>query len=472
MGLIELVKARKDKIHRLDCNVASFEYFTLALLLEPKNPLVLNHVANHLLNNWTSYGKCIPISSNSIRIFGIHKCMIMENDIIRVTEKLESRVTNVSIYNSIDCYVDVSLSDYLPNDVTEFNCYVLELSKINGYLQSSLEYPTNAHTRSESYYLLGKLNHIQNNIDLAFAYYKESLKVYPDMWLSQFEAAKILFSREEFASSLEIFERIKKKFPEDKDTQGFILLIKSILQNEMFPVDVIREINNSFQFNIDLWVFQAVVRQKQGIDYATALKCYNSAVDIINRDSKPSFTSPVIFNNIGVLHHSMLNFELSLTNFKKAIIECNKQSGGIHVANLNVKNFEFEDLLFSWELVPIVVDYTGSNCEFISLYGNSIDIYLAVGDEITVDDIILKIEVISGSSMKCNSTLLHLIERGNYQIRKRVAKICLSAENLVIFYNFCRLLEDNGKYDAAIELYVGILKIFPSYIECKTLSVF
>eukprot|EP01035_Chromulina_nebulosa_P019023 gene19023-24843_t len=195
----------------------------------------------------------------------------------------------------------------------------------------------------------GKAFQMLGKIDDALEYYKHSISNNPNMTVAQFEAAKILFSRREFRDALDLFNQIKSKHEDDKDTT---------------------EVATSFQFEPDLWLIQAILRQGNLSEQLIALKCYHHALDLL--EQADTDVHHIIYTNMSSLYHSLGKLPQSL---------------------------KFEGVFYEWKDIPIEchkVDELGIIKFVLSNIGTfKLEAYLHIGDDIRLNDVICKVQQIA-----------------------------------------------------------------------------
>eukprot|EP01031_Cornospumella_fuschlensis_P036069 gene36069-43740_t len=155
--------------------------------------------------------------------------------------------------------------------------------------------------RAEALYVLGKVQHARREGAAAYALYSQSLAHNPEMLLAAYGAAEILMASREYADALQLFEKVLKLKPQDKDSLAYVLLLRGVVKGEVAPLDKLREAlganpstsssasaassssssSSGFPFALDLWLSQGELRHhaaKEGAakaaDWPGALRCY------------------------------------------------------------------------------------------------------------------------------------------------------------------------------------------------------
>lgn len=479
-SLIEYNESKdKSKVE----NNFSLDYSLLASSIDPTNAIALNHMAKHLLLHWKVFKNCKLMEDNVLLVHTLDMNEITKNDLIDIDSKTyiiqDIHYDSMTVdfdeksYQMISAYITLNKKSDIKSVI--FDIKVQELGKVIQLAQDCMKLTSLKSLRSESLYLIGRVFHVLGNIDYAFDYYRQSIREDSDMTLSQFEAAKILFSRGDFPSALEFFERIHQKLPDDKDTIGFLYLIRSITSQEVISMEKLKEVSNRFQYDSDLWLIQGFNRHRNPNEYANAIKCYNYAIESLR--NKDEMVNPFIFNNLAVLNQSLNKLTIAYDNIVAALksieistfIQESKSPISFHEP-------EFEEIYFKWTLVDGYLCNTENENAFVyekedtsmNEGGHTEGFPIKVGDEIMLnDDIVVLVTAIESNMIICRSPVLFLIEKGTKLYIKR--KIFLKERlisDITISYNFARILEDIGKIKAASELFENILRIRPSFTDC------
>ena len=95
---------------------------------------------------------------------------------------------------------------------------------------------------------------------------------------------------------------------------------------------------------------------------------------------------------------------------------------------------------------------------------------LTAGCEIRLNDVRLVVRSATASTVECLDGAVpvsSVVEGTLLTLRVKKSLRNFSDSTVTYCYNFARLLEDNGSTNAAVEVYIGLLKRHPSFIECK-----
>ena len=124
------------------------------------------------------------------------------------------------------------------------------------------------------------------------------------------------------------------------------------------------------------------------------------------------------------------------------------------------------------QLAFVNSDGDGGMLTFEAVSDHSIDLtkVLAAGFEIRLNDVRLVVRSITASTVQCLNGVVpvnSLEEGALLALRVKKSLHNFNDSTVTYCYNFARLLEDSGSTNAAAEVYVGLLKRHPSFIECK-----
>ena len=398
---------------------------------------------------------------------------------------------DLSLYSLVEVTPKIP-ARLLPRDGETATCASLDvkdLASVERFAHAAMIHATLPAVVAESNYILGKVAHSLRDPSLAFEFYWKALKDAPDNVLAAFGAAQILFLRKEFQASLETFEKVLMKNPDDKDTQAYVLLLKAIIKQEVAPFDKLREIAPGFQHEADLWLVQGQLRQNDPAEHKHALRCFVNAKEAIEQQilvgADPKLhVPPAVLSNISVLQHSLGKRNKALEYSKLALnaFHClHKKSAPDAVAPHRAvfSSAELENVFYSWSSAPLCSVTLGSEPgQFLtSSAGIDLSLALAVGEDIVIGGVRHSVErVVSATELFCTSPvkLVKLVEqRGSaaageeFELRTKEIFGNFVDESITYCYNFARLLEEEGSTRAASEIYVELLKRHPSFMECK-----
>lgn len=80
------------------------------------------------------------------------------------------------------------------------------------------------------------------------------------MYLAAFGCAQIYLAQGDLKRSLDLFEDLHRKHPTDKDTFSFFILVASLIKNDVFKLEELRDAMPGFQFEADVWLLQVDFR--------------------------------------------------------------------------------------------------------------------------------------------------------------------------------------------------------------------
>jgi len=501
LALLEQVAATKDKAKRLEHRANSSDYCVIAMAVDEFCPMALIHKANHCFHEWRlialvegSEGSALCVDDITIQLSGSAaenaKDLAAGDRLMFTTAHPERKVRKGDeLIFFIREIVDGEDGDKVvklqhPVDASmvgnKHNVAAQELFKVSQLANRAISATTISEIKSESYFIQGRVLHVKGSTERAMKYYRNALQEWPEMHLASFGLAQICLSKREFSESLALFENILEKYPDDRDTLAYVLLLRALHKEEATTIEKVREAAIGFQYDIDLWLSQGNLRQRNPTDYPLALRCYQGAMECIKeRAIDPSLHSSVL-SNIAVLQHSLGRTSLALDFCRQALNVANdippeiNASTGQPVVNPVFKSSDFEDVFYTWSssICDCVCESTG---HFVIIESDvDISTFLAPGLEVLVGDIIHVVESVESNSFTARSPVrvfmpseLQMADAApKFQVRKKVPGRNFNDSTITLSFNFARILEDSGRSRSASELYVELLKQHSSFLEC------
>lgn len=498
-------------------------------------------MANHSFHTWRTL-RCEDSSSfapdsRTLVIPGEMNLSVKDiapKDLVRVfseaSEEIGSRASRQNVFSVVtvelgasttfsgdttfvtDTSIVVTLDSDLPPEFVgnKVSIELKELSRVFKLTRDALSHSSVKSIKAEAYYILGKMYHTQREYSDAFKCYMLALQEEPNMELAAFSAAQIHLSKQNYVNSLEIFEQLLKKHPDDKDTQAFVILLKALHKKEMSPMELVKEVAPGFQFEIDLWLIQGQLRLKTPTEFNAALRCFYSAIECMDQQGVP--INPLVLSNISVLQHSLGKLHLALEFGKRALLEVERKTAELNPtkSNPSFKSSDLEGVYYTWSEVTCTVYFDASG-KFHLYEGSSDDEVIEFdelfksGDDILIGDLYHQVLSTDKKSFTAKSPVPLTHSRGLrvqprdssaessdemigtstseelpsqngkksvsfvYEVKRKILGSNFHEASITLNYNFARLLEDTGSTRAAIEVYVELLKQHPSFMECKYL---
>jgi tetratricopeptide (TPR) repeat protein len=481
--------------------------------------MALNHMANYSFHTWktiSSKSKFANKINGTIREFIVPKAEgkdIGPFDLIRfnqipnqvfTVESIRSGTSTVTNSNgtanptvevTVTADIDISNIDVSSDFIVETR----ELGRALKLATEAVNATTVSNIKAEGYYIMGKIYHIQNNIDNALVCYRRALEV-SDMMLAAFGVAQIFFSRRELGAALDLFERVLSVHPDDKDTQAYVYLVRALHRSEITSFELLRDVAPGFQFEVDLWSVQGQLRlqglctskdtESVSVDYGAALKCFMNAFDACQQKKIPPSSS--LLSNIGVLYHCSGKLFQSLSYMRQALqTEQQMQASDKLVLNPSFKSTDLEGVFFEWSQsfsYVVATDtamrkyrFVDSRNEGYVLEQNEIAdgiSYIRPGEDIVLNGFVCKVDSIDNHEQSFVVSSLYqlpvaIINHNSHpmnflKIHHKILYSNFCDDTITLCYNFARVLEDNGRVKGAIEIFVELLKRHPSFTECKS----
>ena len=465
LALLERVDAHKFRTRKAELYLNAYEYCMLAEHLDRNNAMALNHIAQHLFFSWKLLSNDAEMVSSTELQFSVSGDFNLANgDLIRVNEQFNSTVQEVK---RAGAGVSLVLQPPLPANYTgPLRVEAKEISHIRSILQRALKASKVDAISAESYYILGRLYHLLGVPDGALHYYQEALRRWVDFPLAAMGVGQLLLSKQDYEGALKYFEQVKEKYPTDRDANAYIILIRSITKNEVVGFDRLKEIVTGFPFEASIWQLQGFFRQQDPKEQSEALKCYEMAYAVL----KKSNTSPPanFLCNMAVLSYLNGNMENAMSFSKQAI-----QAAVISVKNsplLSIKVFVCEENAFLNFEDPseYQISCDGSDVVTVVTCNGTLGSAPHPGDVLVVDGVHLLVITTDGTLLKIQRSIS--LPAGEYTARRLTGGGMIRDETLVLCFNYALFLELTRAFAAAEEIYEELIKVHPSFVECKTLT--
>jgi tetratricopeptide (TPR) repeat protein len=519
LALVELAEAKKvDKSQRHIKFIRSFEYASIAHHLAPKHELTLNYLSNYYFCTWHVIdtgihcqfldGLNIQIKykkSNIHLTTNIEKFVLLGN-MIRIQKTIQNVITGKTIneenvpnnnndilnaYENVEPYIicvitlQTEISNYEELNYNNINSEhnknllieTMDTLKVKEYASEAFQSTNVPEIKSESAYLLGRLFHMLGKFEAAYQLYNLAQQQWPENALALFGLGQLQLSQHAFQQALEYFESVLKIYPDDKDTQCYLILIKSLSKKEITPFEKLQQVATSFAFEIDIWLAQAQIRHQKGpSEYKHALKCYECALQCIENSKKVPHSNLLL--NIAIIHH----YDRRLTEAKKYIrrsleLIASEQEQQPHLTDkTDYKIYAYEnDMFYQWSntSINITIDcVNGLKTTFRLLdetRKSDLLEYIKIDERVVINNTLYTVLDISEDMLTftCYSLVSQQNHIGeNYELLCKKNTYNISNEYLAHFYTYGRIMEDCGYSQAATEIYIAILKEHPSFNDC------
>ncbi len=275
------------------------------------------------------------------------------------------------------------------------------------------------------------------------------------------------------------------RYPDDRDTQAYVMLLQSIHKKESASFDKLREIAPGFAFEADLWLSQGHTLQLKGPgEYTNALKCYEMAYECMNK--KNLIPQSKMLLNMGILYHTLGNLAFASDFVKRSL------SPKLISSNESDENPIFHrpenDVFYSWseenDLRAVfeerdVLDESGFD-ETFQIPSSQICTYvisddsptksfsglIKVGDDLIISDVLMEVLGVSDDRLVCKGFSSLVIRSVTHPVRIKKSGTNFNQSTLTNCFALARIQEDRGHLQAAREIYLELLKLRPTFIEC------
>ena len=470
--LVDAAKAEASK--KAEYRLQAYENCLLARAIKPTHCLALLQIANYLFNTWKVLVEthradlCTAEGSRTLRL-RIGDVSLKFGDLLRVRFSQTEEAFSYFVTSVAQTSPGVLLVE-LDRDLEPLAVQAVSLKELGEVLRLAEEAVHNSRskeTTAEGNFLLGKVYHIQGDVDSALKCYLKSLES-GDMLLAAFNVAQILFSRRDFASSLAMSERIRLKYPSDKDTQAFIFLLNGLHKGEPCPFEALKDVAPGFQFESDLWLLQGQLRLKVPAEYPNALKCFLSALQLMKKSRVR--IEPQLLANMAVLNHHLGRTHDALDHMREAIRSLAEHSA---VANPDFECVEFEGVYFEWSDVVCSLHVDSDDrfkCvdPFVVLSG-----IITAGTSVLIGDVLHTVTEVGAEAFAASSPMSVLLlgtsDESDAVLPLRVKTNTASFyANTTFSYNYARILDESGSTQAAAEAYKALVAEHPSFTECTS----
>lgn len=263
------------------------------------------------------------------------------------------------------------------------------------------------------------------------------------------------------------------------------MLLQSLHKKESASFDKLREIAPGFAFEADLWLSQGHTIQMKGPgEYPAALKCYEMAYECMLKQNLVPQSKMLL--NMGILYHSLGNLN-SANDFVRRSLSPSLMNSDESIALNPVFHRPENDIFYHWETSPLSVrveecpenNDSGLDTEFntplsqlcvVTLSddaSNSFLDYLRAGDDILISDVVLEVLKVNASKIYCKGFFSVLDRTESHSMRIKKSDRNFNQANLTNCFTLARIQEDRGHLQAAREIYIELLKLRPTFIECK-----
>ena len=493
-GKVEMKK--KQEYYRVARDLCN-----LVTQLDPSSALGLNQMANYKFDDWESINVDALVSSTTIievshsnnnkdysfletlqaeDMFKLKRGMLAHivqevnttlhlstgHKLTTITVKSDSEIPLEWVSKTVVISCAKSKSDL--NEVCRIAAKALRGSSVN-------------EIRAESFYILGRVYHLLSQYDNAMKFYEDALVLMPDMSLAAFGIGQLYLSKEEFDLSYEKFEEVLKKYPDDRDTQAYMLFIQSYHRKETSSFDKLKDIASGFVFEADLWLAQGhAMHQKGPGEYAKSLRCYEMAYTVMQEQRLIPHHHVLL--NMGVLYHAVGNHERAMHYTRLSLRACDQpfrenEHGEQQPVPPNSLFLEGQnDVFFSWDVVPelevavvplppsAAVDMPGKGGIYSCLSVQQGELVgVSEGSYVLVDGVLLVVEQV-------DTSLKQLICRGmiglnssnsnlTYAVQKKTPRYNCNNDTIAHCFNLARIHEDTGQTQAAVEVYEQLLRL-------------
>ena len=472
MALLEQVHALKDKPSREEHRSNANDYLIIVNALDSRCATSLIHRANYYFHVFLDTGDAKLLSDTSLYLSNAADAVEV-GDLLQIGNA-RNLVSVVELHKE-GSGIRATLSKPCASSSTVGQSVVVRvklLGRVEQYARNAVDCTTIGNIRAEAYYVLGRLFQLKENVLEAKKYYDLAMKQWPDLYTASFAMAQIYLSEKNYTGSLSLFQEIAKKNPHDKDTQAFLAFLRSLLDaNTITPFEKLREYAIGFQFELDLWLVQGQARQKRPSEFPTALKCYTAALECTRGDEDivSPYIRAFIHNNIAVLQTALGRYSNALENIRECLVLLKGFSDDKMTIKENpvFNDSEFDGVFYDWSNEVYQVKSQGDGTGQFTVVSPS-EVSLIVNENVKIGDVIHRVESVQGNSFTAFSPIdvFESSSAESLSLQKKVLGMNMNRSSITACFNYARVLECNGKTQAALELYNNLIHLNPSYSEC------
>jgi tetratricopeptide (TPR) repeat protein len=467
LALLEMVSAQRDTSCRKEKRRNAFEYCILALQLDSSCSQALNVIANHYFHTWQVAGDGNHRAGTSqIIVSGAAHLSIQELDPLQLNGSFLCRVKDVRSVDSDDVLITLNVD--LPEDLKKikFSVETKAYGQVRHLAQRALESSDLPKVKAESLYFLGRLSHVREEYSTALGFYGRALQFAPELSLAAFGTGQLLLAQGRYREAEINFRNVLSINPEDKDTQAYLLLLHSFLQQELFAFDKIREVSVGFPYEVDLWLIQAQLRFVNAIELPTCLRMLETAISSLEKQGLHVFTE--LYLNLSVVHNLVGNKEKAYSFSRKGLSQL------LSITGTKSRGWSFKcaenDDFWTWSDNFTAIFNLSENSYVVHDHQTQLFLSQEVveGDEFVINDsfVLTLTRLLKDGSGFCGCSFITVPDGTSVSCKRKVPRVAFNDDNLCYFFNHARILEGMGFDCAAEELYCAILNSHPSFIDC------
>ncbi|KAI8983855.1 hypothetical protein BDB01DRAFT_118794 [Pilobolus umbonatus] len=212
-------------------------------------------------------------------------------------------------------------------------------------------------TKAEASYQIARAHHQMQEFDNAFKFYTQALDLNPDHLLAQFGLGQMQLKKQEYTSSIEIFEKLHKAVPECAEVINILASLYGLTGKNKKSLTLFNKLLDNT--NDDPLLAIEVAEAYEESDRSASLKFYEKALYILDEVSQDDNAAidrikeikPELLNNIAVMHQLLSNHTEAEHYYGLAIQEIDTREGeykdlkltiSYNLARLYEERFELE----------------------------------------------------------------------------------------------------------------------------------
>ncbi|CAM9276754.1 unnamed protein product, partial [Hapterophycus canaliculatus] len=480
-AILELSTASAGSKNAARRTESAINTMSMAYHVDPKNAMVLNHLANHYFWTWSPLKATLNIEQGSRfgTVRGDLKHDLVTGDNIRIGSGFATAV-GAEGFDGTTLHLRDEFTE-LSGD--ELKLYTKDYRKVVKLAATAYENTTAPEIKAESCYLKARVHHAMGNLGEAKLLYNEACHLWPQFAPAQYGMAQMLVNEGNMEQAVKALDAVLAEIP---DNQEALVLLGVLFAKHKQRLPALSKFKRALELNprlSDAWIAQAQVLQEDPADHKFALSSYSKGLGDAtagSAENKPSerlnsigglATTQAAWTNIAVLHEHMGNHAEAMSAYHNAFSE--KSSDLKHAddivdsdALLGITD-PANQLFWEWKELPTTASVVpGSRIVRLS---SSIGGAVKKGTQVRVGE--HYVTTAQGSEKERGFEVADIAPSGvegfvlDGPLYKKVHKIRVTKENVSMVFNLALLHEKQGHHEAAQELHKAVLAEHPTYVN-------
>jgi len=475
----------------------AIQLLSQANLIDHSNAMVQNHLANHYFWKWTPVtGVTVEVEHGSNVVKATSELNLDARGGERIRIGLDFETITAEDEEEDDYHLGIGQTSFKIQDAWKSNSakglqvWKKDYDRVITLAKSAYSSTSIKEIQAESLFLLARVYHVKEDMEMAHKFYKQACKLAPDLSPARFGWAQTLIwdeKYEEAAINLGIVIGNSSSATDAYAALG-LLEVRAGLDKKKAFSNLSKAIDMD-PLNPDLVLVEALALQQQESDYPEALKRYRKAVELM--EMRGEQVPWDVLTNMGVLCHETNNYDEAGKCYERALysLDADDEDDDHERATessleVNVDKIRHIDNRPFWAFVDTKVNlsytsYSNSEDEGLVFEMSRPEPNLIVGDHVRIEeDFESIIRDISGTILTLKDKFVSLPETTNDLVdenQKQGGKLQLyvkrangrlaKSSTISVAFNLARLHEEAGRIIPAVELHKAIIQRHPSYVN-------